>query len=290
MPRRLIGLAGTLALAALAIAGCSSSPSPSDSSASASGSAPESALLQQIKQRGYANIGMIDSPPDSFATNGAPDGLLPSIDAAIFKQLGVNDTRAVVSQFAGLVPGLQSGSLDVVSGAFFQTAARCPVVAFGDVEFVYTYSFATKPGSPTYSSLQDIKNSGATLAVENATYQQQQATAVLPQSQMLTVSSRQDGIDAVTTGRAQAYIAPTRTLEQLQQQNNNDYTITKITDIAPLGTSAAFNITNKDFAAEYHQAYEAIKQSGELEQIMDKYGASLADTDQLRSTVYTCPQ
>ncbi len=284
---RVAGIAGTVALTVAVLAACSSSGTASTPAPSAS-TAQDSAFLTHLKQDG-AKVGLIDSPPDSSATNGKLDGLLPSIDAAILKQLGVKKVTPVVSQFAGLVPGLQSGSLDLVSGAFFQTKERCPVLGFGDVEFVYTYSFAVPKGdAKKYTSFADLKKANATLAVENATYQQTQALTVLPQTELLTVDSRQSGIDAVLTGRAAAYAAPTRTLQLLQKQNGDKYDIATIKGIAPLGTSVAFAPANKAFQPEYHAAYEAIEKSGELKKIMDKYGASLAETNKLRSSVYTC--
>ncbi len=271
----------------VALAGCSSA-APSADASSKTSDTKQSALLTTIKDRGYATIGIYDSPPDSTATDGQPAGLMPDIDVAILKRMGIKKFHAAVSDFAGLAPGLQSGSVDMVSGAFFVTKERCDVMAFGNPITVNTYSFITANGKPTFKSFKEIKDAGAKLAIENGTYQQTIALKTLTQDNLLSVTSRQSGIDAVVTGQADVYVAPTRILTILRKQNHNDYTITDTKDIPPLATSLAVAPQNADFMTEYNKAWKKVFDDGTAKKIMAKYDVDFDQFMKLKDNTFSC--
>lgn len=296
--RRWRGAAVAVAVAvtaAAALAGCSSaapasSSAPSTSSTGASDVITStSALYSKIASRGYAIMGIYDSPPDSTVENGVPTGFMPEIDLAILKDMGIDNVHGSLSDFAGLAPGLQGGSVDMVSGAFFVTQARCSSMAFGEPIAVESYSFITAKGKPTFDSFAAIKAAGAKLAIEDGTYQQTIALKTLKESDMITVTSRQTGIDAVVHGQADVYVAPTEIMQSLLAQNKNDYVITNATDIQPLGTALAVTPANADFITAYNKAYDKVFSDGTAQKIYAKYGENYDQFTQLKSTVFACP-
>lgn len=150
----------------LSLAGCGSSKSASPAKVSASASngssnspSLHSELPQKIRSSGVITVATYPGhPPNNFL---APDnktviGVDASIRTALAKELGVTFQIQQLTSFAGLIPALQSGRVNIIMSGMTDTKAREQQVTFVDYLAVGS-SILTQAGNPDHiSSVSDL--------------------------------------------------------------------------------------------------------------------------------------
>lgn len=282
--RSFLGMTGA-SLGGLAFAGCGSG------SAGTSDGDGQFKLVETMQKRGRAVLGIIDSPPSSFLKDDKPTGYNVEIVQAILRdKYDISEFEAFQADFVGMVPGLQARRMDICCAGLLITDERCQSIAMSAASYVLIYSFAVKPGNPdNLTAIADIKDAGATLAVEKATTQERVAREILDGKQIITVAGRQDGADAVRIGRADAYLAPQSAIEQVLDAGGDPLDITDhVTDMPKTGSAYAMHKDDADFAAAFIDDFAELKESGQYAKILEKYDAdpTLIEMDGVQ---LTCP-
>ncbi|MGO1973159.1 MAG: transporter substrate-binding domain-containing protein [Propionibacteriaceae bacterium] len=273
-------------LGGLAFAGCGSGDA-----GTSSGDGSQYKLVETMQKRGRAILGIIDSPPSSFLKDDKPTGYNVEIVQAILRdKYDISEFEAFQADFVGMVPGLQARRMDICCAGLLITDERCQSIAMSAASYVLIYSFAVKPGNPdNLAAIADIKDAGATLAVEKATTQERVAREILDGKQIITVAGRQDGADAVRIGRADAYLAPQSAIEQVLDAGGDPLDITDdVADMPKTGSAYAMHKDDADFAAAFSDDFAELKESGEYAKILEKYDAdpTLIEMDGVQ---LTCP-
>ena len=181
------------AVVGLGLTGCTSTNSDDDSS-----------LLGALQERGSVTVGFAGEAPYSFEENGELTGATVALHREIFGNLGIDTVEGVNADFGALIPGLQANRFDVVSAGMSILPERCEQAAFSEPEFNYTTALMVEEGNPMdLSDMQSVAESGARLATMTGAIESDYASELGIDS--MQVATPQDGMDAVTSGRADVF-------------------------------------------------------------------------------------
>ncbi|WOC12147.1 ectoine/hydroxyectoine ABC transporter substrate-binding protein EhuB [Gordonia sp. MP11Mi] len=194
-------------LAVTAMAGCTKTDSD------------EATTLESLREAGTVTVAYANEAPYSFEKDGEVTGATIALHREVFKRLGVGELKAVKTDWGGLIPGLNAKRYDLVSAGMSITPERCGQAAFSVPEINYTTALMVKPGNPMdLSNMDSIKSRGAKMAAITGAIESNYAQELSIPDPLL-VKDQQAGIDAVTTGRADAFAL---TAVSLKYAKDND--------------------------------------------------------------------
>ncbi|NLE80872.1 MAG: transporter substrate-binding domain-containing protein [Rhodococcus sp.] len=183
--------------------------------------------LQALKDKGTITVGVAGEAPYSFEENGQLTGATVALHREIFGNLGIETVEGVNADFGALIPGLQANRFDVVSAGMSILPDRCEQAAFGDPEFNYTTALMVPAGNPkNLTNIQSAKDAGASLATMTGAIESSYASSLGIDA--THVASAQDGMDAVTSGRVDAFALTAISLNWMK--NNNPDAPVDVTD------------------------------------------------------------
>ena len=148
-------------------------------------------------------IGFANEVPWAYPGDGnEPLGFVNVIAQNVLEIAGYDGTESVVSEWGGLIPGLEAGRSDMVTGGLYITPSRCNAIAFSDPVMQAYDAFVTS-GDAKITSYQDIIDSGETF-VTGAGYNQVAAWADAggAPDKILEVPGPAEIVAAVESGRA----------------------------------------------------------------------------------------
>ncbi|MER8772181.1 ectoine/hydroxyectoine ABC transporter substrate-binding protein EhuB [Mesorhizobium sp. M0960] len=129
------------------------------------GSASAKPLLERIRDGDTIRLGFSNGPP--FAYLGENNELLGfgnAITLDILKKMGTTKGEAVISEWGALIPGLQAGRLDLITGGMYIKPERCRNVLFSEPFATDEDALIVPKGNPKgLHSLADIRDKGLTL-------------------------------------------------------------------------------------------------------------------------------
>ena len=195
------------AVIGLGLTGCTSTNSDDDSS-----------LLETLQGRGSVTVGFAGEAPYSFQENGELTGATVALHREIFGNLGIDTVEGVNADFGALIPGLQANRFDVVSAGMSILPERCEQAAFSEPEFNYTTALMVEEGNPmNLTDMQSVAESGARLATMTGAIESDYASELGIDS--MQVATPQDGMDAVTSGRADVFALTGISLNWMKNNN-----------------------------------------------------------------------
>ncbi|QDQ96879.1 transporter substrate-binding domain-containing protein [Tomitella fengzijianii] len=198
------GGVGLVAATGFTLAGCGSD--------TASGN-----TLQKAQDAGKITVGFAGERPHSFKEDGKLTGAAIAIDSAAYKELGIDKVEGVLVDWGGLIPGLKAGRFDAVSADMSILPERCKEVAFSTPTFRYTTALMTPPGNPMgLMNLDDAAAKGANIAVMAGALESGYCDKL--GINKTSVDTAQDGMDAVTSGRVDAFALTGVSLHYMKKQ------------------------------------------------------------------------
>ena len=178
----------------------------------------ESSLLETLQERGSVTVGFAGEAPYSFMENGELTGATVALHREIFGNLGIETVEGVNADFGALIPGLQANRFDVVSAGMSILPDRCEQAAFSEPEFNYTTALMVAEGNPlNLTDMQSVADSGARLATMTGAIETDYAAQLGIDSTQ--VATPQDGMDAVTSGRADVFALTGISLNWMKNNN-----------------------------------------------------------------------
>ena len=211
-----MGILAAAAAVAMGLAGCTSTNTDDDSS-----------LLEKLQEQGSVTVGFAGEAPYSFEEGGELTGATVALHREIFGNLGIDTLDGVNADFGALIPGLQANRFDVVSAGMSILPERCAQAAFSEPEFNYTTALMVAEGNPMdLTDMQSVLDSGARLATMTGAIESDYASELgIDNTQ---VSTPQDGMDAVTSGRADVFALTAISLNWMA--NNNPEAPVEVTE------------------------------------------------------------
>ncbi|GFM97327.1 hypothetical protein Sfulv_21380 [Streptomyces fulvorobeus] len=92
--------------------------------------------LVKLRKQGFVRVAYANEAPYGFLEGSELKGEAPTLHREIFKALGVDELKPTLSEWDGLIPGLQAGKYDVVSAGMAITPERCANALFSEPEFI----------------------------------------------------------------------------------------------------------------------------------------------------------
>ena len=197
----------TLAVIVSLLSGCAemnrtSSPAPAPAPSA-------SPVLDRILARGELKVGMSGDMPPLNLLNKEDKiiGLDADLAALAAAAMGVKLNVQKIA-FSGLLPALESGSIDMIISNMTMTPDRNLKVAFVGPYFTSGKGFLTKNSSLTQAKkFADINSPKFTFAALKGSTSEAVARAGAPQAKLLTVATENEGVQMVINGQADGMIA-----------------------------------------------------------------------------------
>jgi polar amino acid transport system substrate-binding protein len=185
--------------------------------------------LAQLKKQGYVRVAYANEAPYGYEEDGQLKGEAPTLHREIFKALGIGELRPAFSEWDGLIPGLQAGKYDVISAGMAIVPERCEKVLFSEPEFISPTALMVKRGNPKkLTDLASAKKAGASIGVMAGAVEKTYATAAgIAEDDLKTLQKPQDGADAVKSGRIDAFLLTSISLNWLVKNNNSELEVTE---------------------------------------------------------------
>lgn len=165
----------------------------------------EASTLQDAVDAGTITVGFAGEAPYSFEEGGELTGATVALHREIFSELGIDEVEGVNADFGALIPGLTADRFDVVSAGMSILPERCEQAAFSNPEFMYTTALMTPEGNPEdLATMDDLVDSDLNVVTMTGAIESDYASS-LELGNHSEVSTPQDGMDAVSTGRADVF-------------------------------------------------------------------------------------
>lgn len=275
---------GALAAAAAAVvllAGCSAaSPAPS---APAGGDASSSAPAGLVNEGQLSACIDPEYAPLEYYANGS-DGEIIGFDADSIKALAEHwgvETNFVVTSFDGLMPGLQSGTCDMIFGGLYITEERLAVADASPVMNAGSAILATPELAPDLSAPADL--CGLTVAVQAASSNELELQSINETEcgdDPMTIQSypkTAETVLAVVNGLADALTETNVAAAYMETQNEGRLAVA---DVFPTDTVfGVFTQKGSPVSGAVAEGLRALYDDGTLAGIAEEYnlGADIVD-------------
>ncbi|MEU8703742.1 ectoine/hydroxyectoine ABC transporter substrate-binding protein EhuB [Streptomyces sp. NPDC048565] len=185
------------------------------------GSSDGEGALDKLRKQGFVRVAYANEAPYGFMEGKKLKGEAPALHAQIFKALGVDELKPTLSEWDGLIPGLQAGKYDVVSAGMAITPERCDNAIFSEPEFISPTALMVKKGNPkNVTDLASAKKAGITVGVMSGAVEASYAEgAGIDKGKIKSLQKPQDGADAVKGGRIDAFLLTGISLRWLAKTN-----------------------------------------------------------------------
>ena len=270
-------IVGVLAAAALA-GGCSKTETGSGAP-SGGGS-----TIDNVKEEGSINVGFANERPYAYRDGDELLGEAPAIHSYIFDKIGGVELEPNLFEFGSLIQALNAGRVDVVSAGMFITPERCAEAAFSNPEYVASTALMTEKGNPeALSDYDSIVSSGVTLAVLNGAVEAADAKGSgVSDGQIQIVADQQSGLDAVKSGRADAFALTGISLRALAETDPSvevqEGFIPVVDGEEVIGAGAAvFRQEDDELREAFNAELAKLIESGKWLELVEPYGFTEAE-------------
>lgn len=236
----------------------------------------ESALLKEIKERGYINIATSNDAP--FCYYDVDTNELKGLDVDILKEicnrLGIPEVRAQVTDFSNMLLELNNKNVDMVADAMYIKDERLEVALFTDVWYTESEAVTVKEDSPI-TSKEDLKDAVMGAQTGAAMYEMAQKWKDEGKIKDLVGYENQATLmTAVNTGKVDAVVTDgILSAYAIEQDSNLKLRLLTPYEAEAVGRiGAAIRFEDKDFLEEVNGALNSMKEDGTLMDILASYG------------------
>jgi polar amino acid transport system substrate-binding protein len=239
-------------------------------------------------------IGFANEIPFAYpGEDGSPKGFVNAITIGVLNQMGHDNIEPVQTEWGGLIPGLNAGRFDIITGGMNILASRCENIAFSEPIARIGDAFIAAPGNPKgigdYKSL--VENDA--IMVTGAGYSNIEAAkaAGVPEANIMTVPGPTEILAAVRAGRADAGAGTYFTMKQLADSSDG---AVEVTDPSAMPEAAfnwagiGFRKEDQEFLAEFNAALEAYLGSDAIMPAVAEYGYDESTLPGDKTTEWVC--
>ncbi|WP_175439041.1 ectoine/hydroxyectoine ABC transporter substrate-binding protein EhuB [Streptomyces vilmorinianum] len=269
--RRRTLLWGTAAAAAVGAAGCARV---------ASGD-----TLGRLRSQRTVRLGIAGEVPYGYVDEqGAFTGEAPELAKVVFQRLGIDRVQPVATDFASLIPGLNSQQFDVVSAGMYINRQRCEQVIFADPEYQMLDSFIVRKGNPkNLRSYEDVVRAKARFATGSGYAEIGYAVAAgYPEKDIVILQDQVAGLNAVESGRVDVFAATALTARSVVRKSAKAEATEAFAAVVDGkrkidGGGFAFRPTDTALRDAFNTELHTMKKSGELFRILRPFGFTEAE-------------
>jgi polar amino acid transport system substrate-binding protein len=245
------------------------------------GGGGQAGLLEQLRSQRTITVGIAGEEPYAYLDGGDLTGMDPSVQKKIWGNLGIENVKASLVDFDGLIPGLVARRFDVVAAGMFIIPERCTQASFSDPMYCAPNAFLVPPGNPEdISDFKSVADAGIKLGVLGGAVEGIYAKeAGVKSGDIVEAPSTRDGLLQLEQGRIGAFGLTTITLKDILEKNPD----TKVELTEPftpvvdgkeqLGCGGAvFRKRDNDLRQAFNRELAKLRDSGELLKIIEPFG------------------
>jgi len=257
-------------------------------------SAHADALTDKAKAGEPIRIGFAHEIPWAYpGDKNEPLGFANALALGVLKSMGYTNIEPVVTDWGGLIPGLQAGRFDIITGGMYITGARCKNVSFAEPMGKFGDSFIVKKGNPKgINNYQDIKQKDATMVTVAGFVNADAAMKEgVPESKIMQVPGLTEVLAAVRAGRADVGAGNYFAMTDLAKSAEGEIEATS-PDSLPDWTfnwvAIAFKKEDADFLKAYNEAQAKYLGTPEMLEAVGKYRYTKAQLPGDAKTDWIC--
>ena len=252
------------------------------------------ALTDKVKAGETIRIGFANEVPWAYpGDDNAPKGFVNAIALGILNKMGITNVEPVVTDWGGLIPGLQANRFDIITGGMYILKSRCENINFSDPIGVFGDAFIVAKGNPkNLQTYQDIKNAGSVI-VTGAGYNIVEVAKRegIADANIMQVPGPTEILAAVKAGRADAGGVTFFTAQNLAKESGGAIDVTdpgKLPDWTFNWVGIGFRKADTDFLAEFNKALAEHMGSDAMMQAVAEYNYTKAQLPGDGSTEFAC--
>ncbi|WP_308634418.1 ectoine/hydroxyectoine ABC transporter substrate-binding protein EhuB [Paenibacillus silvisoli] len=256
--------------------------------------------LSKLREQGYATVGFANENPYAFKTaEGELTGEAVEIAKVVLDRLGIHEIRGELTEFSSLIAGLQANRFDLITAGMFINPDRCKAVLFADPEYSIGEGLAVKEGNPlklnSYKSIASTSEAKVAVMAGAIEIGYLQASGVT-EKQMVIVPDQDAAISALQSGRADAITMTGPALQsrldgaadsKLERVMNFEQPVVDGKSVRGYGATA-FRLEDTSFRDAFNAELDKMKASGELLEILKKFGFTEQELPQEMTSAELC--
>lgn len=239
-------------------------------------------LMDRVNSGEAIRIGFANEIPFAYpGDDGSPKGFVNAAVIGVLETMGYTNIEPVQTEWGGLIPGLNAGQFDIITGGMNILQSRCENIAFSEPMAKIGDGFIVAPGNPKgIQTYDDIKNTGAIL-VTGAGYSNIEAAkaAGATEDQLMIVPGPTEILAAVVAGRADAGTGTYPTMKQLADSSEGRVEVTDPNALPEESFNWAgigFRMADQDFVDAFNAAQADYLGTPEMLAAVAEYGYSEA--------------
>lgn len=278
--KKIMVLALSAAMLLTVLTGCGSSetaatqaPQATEAPAAEQPAAEASTLLEQIKAKGKLVVGTeAQYAPYEFKDFDANFvGCDMWLAQQIADSLGV-ELEIVDMSFAGIIPAVQSGQVDLGIAAFTNTPERAEEIDFSDLYETSAQLLIVKTGNAdTYSTKEAL--AGQKVGAQKGTIQSQLIQSALPDSELFELEKYPALALEVQNGNIAGLVVDQAVGESLVANSNGELEVSNFefsAEEASFGKSVVIAKGNEDLVAAVNEVVNKVTSDGSYQAAYDK--------------------
>ncbi|KIC17490.1 MULTISPECIES: transporter substrate-binding domain-containing protein [unclassified Leisingera] len=237
---------------------------------------------------GFSNIPIWGYPDE----NGDAKGFVNEIALGILKEMGHENVETTVTDWGGLIPGLQANRYDMITGGLYILNSRCQNIAFSEPIAQAGDAFIVPAGNPKgIQNYQDILAAEA-LLVTGAGYNTVEAAKKegLTDAMIMQVPGPTEMLAAVKAGRADAggmtYFEAAHLAESDEAVDVTDPAA--LPDWTQNWVGVGFREADSDFMAKFNAALAEYVGTDAMMQSVEAYGYTASNLPGDKSAEWVC--
>jgi len=258
------------------------------------GGAAAEDLLEKAKAGEPIRIGFANEVPWAYpGDDSEPLGFVNAIALGVLDEMGITDIEPVVTDWGGLIPGLNADRFDIITGGMYILGSRCANVDFSNPIGVFGDAFIVEKGNPKgIQTYQDIKEKDAIL-VTGAGFNIVEVAEKegIPDSNVMQVPGPTEILAAVRAGRADAGGVTFFTAQNLAEQSNGAVDVTdpgKLPDWTLNWVGIAFRQDDDAFTKAFNEALANYIGSEKMMKAVAEYGYTKSQLPGDATTQHAC--
>jgi polar amino acid transport system substrate-binding protein len=274
-------LVSILAVLAMVVAACGTDDGAGGDGGTDDGANGGDSLLEQLRESGTVTVGIANEIPYGYEDEetGEITGEAPEIAKRVFEELGIPNMEAVVTEFGGLIGGLEAGNFDMIAAGMYINPDRAENVLFTDPDYCVLESMLVEEGNPFgLSNYNSVAETDARLAVASGTVNVDYAVwAGIPDDQIVEFAGIEDQYDALAAGRVDAVSGTILTVQQHADVMPGYEALPAFPALDEDGNEIlgcggfGFRYENQELRDEFNRVLNEMKQSGEVADIVEEH-------------------
>lgn len=241
----------------------------------------DGSLLEELREAGTVTVGVANEVPYGYEDEetGEVTGEAPEIAKLVFEELGVPEMEAVVTEFGGLIGGLQSGNFDMIAAGMYINPDRAEQVLFTDPDYCVLESMLVPEGNPDgLTNYNSVAETDAVLAVASGTVNVDYAEwAGIPEDQIEEFAGIEDQYDALAAGRVDAVSGTILTVQQHADVMEGFDALPAFPALDEEGNEIlgcggfGFRYENEELRDAFNEVLNEMKQDGRVADIVEEF-------------------